>query len=417
VSKFEEPLIALGVRRSEEYTDTWEVYVELRGETHYESEEIANEAMADYLASMGPTIMEPARCIVIPRPQRHISTIKIFKNSHMVKFCVPCGVYTTISACPCCGVPTLGSGRLPGVEDAGVRARREQQERDSRAALKPEPGTVSETPDGPVIEVEAHPVENPNDYYVDTNPPPPGPEADAVLADFVDRAAVLRYVGHQDPTHLAPHPGEALNGTWLDPVAHPNDPTNELADPENCRRCTDCVNEPHHWVEEFAEGDEEEEGDPELVWGCKHCDVQFHRQTDLAVVDYALHTQERPEMLLAGIVGQFVGHLAAELVRIQVRMPDRSWHTVDEVKPYAGPSHLIFLWTTGFARRHTAELIEWRPILAHCDCSAPDGPCGGCDDPHGHTCRACDEEWCQACWLLSAHHETCPAESRDERAG
>lgn len=339
----DEPLITLGVRKCEEYTDAWEVYVELNGETHYDSEEVANEAMAEYLASMGPSIMEPSRCILIPRPERHISTIKIAENSHMVKFCVPCKIYTTIAVCPCCGVPTLGSARLPGVEDAGVRARREAQERYSRAALKPEHGTVTETPDGPIVDVDARFVEN----------------------------------------------------------------------PEECRRCSECVDLPHHWEVDYAEGDDEEEGDAEVVWGCKHCDLQFPRHTDLAIVDYALHTQAAPEMVLAGSLGRFVEHLADWDILVQLQMPDRSWHSVKEVKPYNGPSHVLFLWDTGFCRRHTCELIAWRPIFAPCDCSSPDGPCDGCNDPHGHTCRSCDEEWCQACWLLARHAETCPAASRD----
>ena len=76
MSKFEEPLITLGVRRDEDHKQ-WEVYVQLDGETHYDSEEVAKKAMAEYLASMGPTIIEPARCIVIPRPQRHISSLLV----------------------------------------------------------------------------------------------------------------------------------------------------------------------------------------------------------------------------------------------------------------------------------------------------------------------------------------------------
>jgi hypothetical protein len=123
---------------------------------------VAEQAVAEYLASMGPTIIEPSRCIVIPRPERHISTIKIQKNMHMVKFCVPCRVYTTINACPCCDMPTLASGRPPG-EDAGVRARREEAERDSRKALSPEPGSVTHTPEGIVIDVTAEFVKAPEE--------------------------------------------------------------------------------------------------------------------------------------------------------------------------------------------------------------------------------------------------------------
>lgn len=52
-----------------------------------------------------------------------------------------------------------------------------------------------------------------------------------------------------------------------------------------------------------------------------------------------------------------------------------------------------------------------------CGRQEPDGACEGCDNDHGHTCRACDEEWCQSCWERSAHEEFCPTATREERAG
>ena len=55
--------------------------------------------------------------------------------------------------------------------------------------------------------------------------------------------------------------------------------------------------------------------------------------------------------------------------------------------------------------------------MAPCDCDEPDGECEGCDDLHGHTCRACEEEWCQPCWESDAHAEFCPRDTREERAG
>lgn len=63
-------------------------------------------------------------------------------------------------------------------------------------------------------------------------------------------------------------------------------------------------------------------------------------------------------------------------------------------------------------------LCEGSPIaLEPCECPEPDAECEGCDDAHGHTCRACDEEWCQGCWLGRAHHSTCSEVTREARAG
>jgi hypothetical protein len=45
-----------------------------------------------------------------------------------------------------------------------------------------------------------------------------------------------------------------------------------------CRRCADCPNSQHHWMEEltYAPGDNEddpEDGDPIAAYTCKHCSV------------------------------------------------------------------------------------------------------------------------------------------------
>jgi hypothetical protein len=40
-----------------------------------------------------------------------------------------------------------------------------------------------------------------------------------------------------------------------------------------------------------------------------------------------------------------------------------------------------------------------------------DGECEGCEDP-GHTCIACDQEWCAKCWDGAGHAATCPPDER-----
>ena len=55
-------------------------------------------------------------------------------------------------------------------------------------------------------------------------------------------------------------------------------------------------------------------------------------------------------------------------------------------------------------------------VLERCDCDEPDGPCEDCDDPHGHTCMACEEKWCQLCWGELVHALMCPPGTRDECA-
>lgn len=62
-------------------------------------------------------------------------------------------------------------------------------------------------------------------------------------------------------------------------------------------------------------------------------------------------------------------------------------------------------------------LAGMHAALVVCDCDEPDGPCEACDEPHGHTCRACDYDWCQACWGGFVHADWCPVATREERAG
>ena len=313
-----------------------------------------------------PFLIDPKRCIVIPRPERHISTVKIFKNMHMVKFCVPCRVYTTISACPCCNAPTLASGRPPG-EDAGVRARREQERRDSTPALKPMHGSVSDTPDGSVIDVDAEEVgSEPTQADVDRDR--------ETVAEF-QRA----YADASDPPSRSPldYPGSPVPGLYgpgalaiggYSYLAHcavkGQLPDSELADPEDCQRCSECEHQTHHWEIDAIEADEEEEGDDSTVWGCKHCDVQFPIVTSVPEVDHALHTEVQPEMLPARTVAAMVSALLAlpsgSDVRIQLRMPDDSWHTIERHQEYDSDHLLLLVEKHGFARRHKNEHMSWR---------------------------------------------------------
>lgn len=49
---------------------------------------------------------------------------------------------------------------------------------------------------------------------------------------------------------------------------------------KQCRRCSECPGQEHHWIEN---DDFEDEGDPEFA--CKHCDAMCHAKDDLDIGD------------------------------------------------------------------------------------------------------------------------------------
>lgn len=76
-------------------------------------------------------------------------------------------------------------------------------------------------------------------------------------------------------------------------------------------------------------------------------------------------------------------------------------------------------WAYGCARKGSVEEARLRSLLMEklgACCDEPDGDCEGCDGLHGHTCRACDEEWCRDCWSGAAHAEFCPEDKRNEES-
>lgn len=45
-----------------------------------------------------------------------------------------------------------------------------------------------------------------------------------------------------------------------------------MSDDDPCRRCYDCQDVSHHWIEGFDEEAWEYSPDPRPVWTCKHCE-------------------------------------------------------------------------------------------------------------------------------------------------
>lgn len=105
--------------------------------------------------------------------------------------------------------------------------------------------------------------------------------------------------------------------------------------------------------------------------------------------------------------------LADERARIVAWLLDRSVTAEGFVKELEQHVNLGPTALAGVnALREAAEALE-ADETETCGCDEPDGTCEGCDDEHGHTCIACDQDWCQACWEGGAHLETCGYEQRE----
>jgi hypothetical protein len=59
------------------------------------------------------------------------------------------------------------------------------------------------------------------------------------------------------------------------------------AEPSPCRRCSECTDAEHHWMEDFDDGEWEHSPEPRPVWSCKHCDLAVPYESDDPEDDWA----------------------------------------------------------------------------------------------------------------------------------
>lgn len=75
-----------------------------------------------------------------------------------------------------------------------------------------------------------------------------------------------------------------------------------------CRRCVECPDLSHHWMESFDDGEWEHSPEPRPVWACKHCEYKMPMSDPLEDPERAYKVRLRGvfEKLLPSIEGDYL---------------------------------------------------------------------------------------------------------------